>query len=208
MIIMYHCLKSINLLLNQFAGSISLSNQPAYLCSMTKQTEGQQAKLKSTLVQFGQKEKKKKLQRRIVYTKVVLLPVSVVSAGPRPYGPHRTLCTGLTETDCSSGHGLVCSRSPLSEKSYAVCFEWTAFFFVCSIKTEGKVSQQVAQLLHSDSSSLFCMKFNTMFYTVFDLNGVLEVGAIFFSSKLQNRKGQNVLLLSNITHSCLFVLQN
>lgn len=30
------------------------------------------------------------------------------------------------------------------EKSYAVCFEWTAFFFVWPIKTEGKVSQQVA----------------------------------------------------------------
>ncbi|XP_037313267.2 suppression of tumorigenicity 18 protein isoform X2 [Pungitius pungitius] len=53
-------------------------------------------------------------------------------------------------------------------------FEWTAFLFVRWIKTEGKVSQQVALLLHSDSSSLFCMKFSTMFYTVTDLNGTLE----------------------------------
>lgn len=27
-----------------------------------------------------------------MYTKVVLLPVSVVSAGPSPCGPHRALC--------------------------------------------------------------------------------------------------------------------
>lgn len=33
------------------------------------------------------------------------------------------------------------------------------------------------------------MKFSTMFYTVFDLNGVLEVGNFFFFYKLQNRKG-------------------
>lgn len=58
----------------------------------------------------------------------------------------------------SSGHGLVCSRSPISEKSYAVCFEWTAFFFVCWIKTEGaKLVSKLHSYLHSNSSSLFCM---------------------------------------------------
>lgn len=48
-------------------------------------------KPKSTLVQIGLKEEKKNLQRKIVCTKVVLLPVSVVSAGPSPCGPHRAL---------------------------------------------------------------------------------------------------------------------
>ncbi|KAM8851379.1 suppression of tumorigenicity 18 protein isoform 2-T2 [Spinachia spinachia] len=65
-------------------------------------------------------------------------------------------------------------RAPLSEKSYAVRFQWTAILFVRAIQTEGKVSQQVALLLRSDSSSLFCMKFGTMFHTVTDLNGALE----------------------------------
>lgn len=96
-----------------------------------------------------------------------------VSRSPSPRPSPRC----VQETD--PGHGLVCSPSPLSEKSYAVCFEWTAFLFVRSIKTEGKVSQQVALLLHSDSSSLFCMKFSTMFYAVTDLNGALEVGTLF-----------------------------
>lgn len=50
-----------------------------------------------------------------------------------------------------------------------------AFFFVRPIKTEGKVSQQVASLLHSGSSSLFRMKFSAMFYTPLDLNDMLEV---------------------------------
>lgn len=73
-----------------------------------------------------------------------MFPVRVVSAGPSPCGPHRALCRPDGALTAAQDMALFVHSSPLSEKSYAVCFEWTAFFFVCSIKTEGKVSQQVA----------------------------------------------------------------
>lgn len=90
----------------------------------------------------------------------------------------------------SSGHGLVCSWSPISEKSYAVCFEWTAFFFVCSIKTEGQSQSAscIAICILILQASFVC-SLDTKFHTVFDVTGMLEVRDHFYP-QIQNRTGQ------------------
>nr|XP_057924379.1 suppression of tumorigenicity 18 protein isoform X4 [Doryrhamphus excisus] len=55
-------------------------------------------------------------------------------------------------------------------------FEWTAFCFVCTTKTEGKVSQQVAlaSVLGFFLEPLFVAKFCTMLYSVFEPSGALK----------------------------------
>ena len=77
-------------------------------------------------------------------TKVVLLPGSVVSAGPCPCGPHRAPCEPDGKLTAAQDMASFVHSPPSLKRVMLSVFEWTAFFFVRSIKTEGKVSQHVA----------------------------------------------------------------
>lgn len=79
--IIYYCLRSIILLFNKFAERIC-----RYCIFMLCGPKG----LRTHLSNLGRK--KRNLKSRIVCTKVVLLPVSVVSVGPSPCSLHRVLC--------------------------------------------------------------------------------------------------------------------
>lgn len=77
-------------------------------------------------------------------TKVVLLPVSVVSAGPSPCGPHRALCRPDGKLTAAQDMASFVHGPPSLKRVMLSVLNGQAFFFVRLIKTEGKVSQQVA----------------------------------------------------------------
>lgn len=143
MIIIYNCLKSI--LLQLSLQKLLVCQICQYCIFMLCDQRGREraANQKAHLSNLGRKRKKKAVEQDSVHKSCSVARECGVSRS-QSLQPSPCTVQAWRETDSSSGHGLVCSRSPLSEKSYAVCFEWTAFFFVCSIKTEGKVSQQVA----------------------------------------------------------------
>lgn len=120
------------------------------------------------------------IKKRRVGTKVVLLPPRVCGVSPSQALQPSPLCASPmgTRTPLRTWARLFPAPPPPPPLKRVVLsvLNRQAFFFVRPIKTEGKVSQQVAALLHSGSSSLFCMKFSAMFYTPLDLNGTLEVG--------------------------------